>query len=115
MSEQTAAPAAEPDTDDGWEWNVVEVMGHRRHAGRTREVERFGIKMIRIDVPVKGNPDAHGWTSHFYPGGSLFGVTPCTREAALAANKPYEPPARLALASRHRDEGIDGDDDGMPF
>lgn len=113
MTEQTASPAAEPETDDGWEWAVVEVMGHRRHVGRTREVERFGIKMVRVDVPTKGDPEAHGWTTHFYTGTSLFGFTPCTQEAALAANKPYEAPARLALSSRYAAD--DSDDDGMPF
>ena len=106
---ETTEPTPEP--DDGWEWAVVEVMGHRRHAGRTREVERFGAKMVRVDVPTKGDPEAHGWTTHFYPGAALFSFTPCTREAALAANKPYEPPARLALTSRDRD----ADDEEMPF
>lgn len=97
--------------DDGWEWAVVEVMGHRRHAGRTREVERFGAKMIRVDIPTKGDPDAHGWTTHFYPGSALFSFTPCTREAALKANKPYEPAARLSYRSAETDwaeDQIDG-------
>ena len=113
MTEQTDAPPSEAETDDGWYWAIVLVMGHRRHVGRTREVERFGIKMVRVDVPTKGDPEAHGWTTHFYTGTSLFGFTPCTREAAFAANKPYEPPARLALSARYAAD--DGDDDGMPF
>lgn len=46
--------------EEGWEWAVVEVFGHRRHAGRTREEERFGAKMLRIDVPNKGDPATHG-------------------------------------------------------
>lgn len=108
MAEQTEALE-----DDGWEWAVVEVMGHRRHAGRTREVERYGIKMIRVDVPTKGDPEANGWTTHFYTGTSLFSVTPCTQEAALKANKPYEPPARLALPARSPDEA--DEDEEMPF
>lgn len=28
---------------------VVEIFGHRRHVGRILEVERFGIKMLRVD------------------------------------------------------------------
>ena len=40
----------------GWEWMLVEIMGHRTHWGRSREEERFGAKMLRIDVPVKGDP-----------------------------------------------------------
>jgi hypothetical protein len=118
VTEQTAASAAEPETDDGWEWAIVEVMGNRRHVGRTREVERYGIKMIRVNVPAVGDPDAKGWTTHFYTGSSLFGVTPCTREAALAANKPHEPPARLSYRTIREIEDadlVDDRDDGMPF
>lgn len=96
--------------DDGWEWAIVEAMGHRRHVGRTREVEKFGTKMIRVDVPIDGDPKEHGWKTHFYPGGSLFCFTPCTEEAALAANKPYEPAGRLALTSRYRDLDDSPDD-----
>jgi Protein of unknown function (DUF5131) len=33
------------------EWALVEVFGHRKHYGRAREVERFGTKMLRVDVP----------------------------------------------------------------
>ena len=36
---------SEVERADGWEWAVVEIFGHRRHAGRTREEERFGAKM----------------------------------------------------------------------
>lgn len=101
-----AAARAEEESD-GWDWAVVEVMGHRRHVGRIREEERFGAKMIRVDVPIDGDPVAKGWRTHFYGGASLFGITPCTREAALKANKPYEPPARLALRSPDADDAED--------
>ena len=108
------------DADDGWEWMVVEVMGHRRHAGRVREVERFGAKLMRVDVPNKGDPDVHGWTSHFYPPASLFGFMPAERETVLAANKPYERPAPLRLQyedvrDRPEPEVVDENGDDMPF
>lgn len=93
--------------DDGWEWMIVEVMGHRRHAGRVRDEERFGARFMRVDVPNKGDPDAHGWTTHYYPPGSLFGFTPAEREACLKANKPYEPPARLGLTDRRRWDDVE--------
>lgn len=98
---------AEPKTEaagDGWEWMVVEVMGHRKHAGRTREEERFGAKFLRVDVPNKGDPGVHGWTTHYYPPASLFGFTPAEEAACLRANKPYEAPTRLALAYDEVDE-----------
>jgi len=36
---------------DGWEWMLLEIMGHRTHWGRVRQEERFGAKLLRIDVP----------------------------------------------------------------
>lgn len=32
-------------------WAIVEIFGHRRHVGIASEEERFGVKMLRIDVP----------------------------------------------------------------
>jgi hypothetical protein len=97
---------------DGWEWAVVEVMGHRQHAGRVREEGRFGAKLLRIDVPLKGDPARHGWKTHYYAATALFSFSPCERDAALAANKPYEPPSRLSLPRPDEEESDDAD---MPF
>lgn len=94
MSEKEITIAAEA---SGWEWGIVEVFGHRRHVGRIREEERFGAKMMRIDIPVKGDPAANGWETHFYGGASIFSFTLTDEATALRANKPYEPPARYAL------------------
>ncbi|WP_158809625.1 hypothetical protein [Beijerinckia sp. L45] len=96
--------------DAGWEWAIVEVFGHRRHAGRTREEERFGAKLLRIDIPVKGDPAANGWETIFYGGASIFSFALCTEEAAVRANKPYEPPARYSLPRPEEDDGDQGDD-----
>ena len=64
QSDLGATPAApEP---DGWEWAIVEVFGHRRHAGRTREEERFGAKLLRVDIPVKGDAAANGWETIYW-------------------------------------------------
>lgn len=35
-------------------WCVLELLGHRRLAGRVTEEERFGVKLGRIDVPIAG-------------------------------------------------------------
>ena len=81
MSEQadTIEPVAEatPAEADGWSWAVLEVFGHRRHSGRVREEERFGAKMLRIDVPNQGDPAAHGWTTHLYGGSAIFYASLC--------------------------------------
>lgn len=83
--------------EDGWEWALVEIMGHRSHAGRCREVERFGAKMIRIDVPIKGDPVKNGWETHLYSGASLFSYTPTDEDSVMRSNTPYEPPSRYRL------------------
>ena len=110
------APA--PDADDGWEYMIVEVFGHRRHAGRVREEERFGAKMLRVDVPTLQVPTSEapgyvapiitGWVTHYYGGSALFSVTPTDEAAVLRINRPYLRPAPLQLAAEE-------DDDGRPF
>lgn len=100
-------PAAEA---DGWEWMLVEIMGHRTHWGRARQEERFGAKMLRIDVPVKGDPATLGWSTHYYGGASIFSFTLTDEATVMARNKPYEPPARLTLqapASSQDDDDFD--------
>ena len=86
------------------EYAVVEVFGHRRHVDRVFEVERFGTKMLRIDVPIDGDFEK-GYTTHFYGGGSMFSFTPCDLATVKKANTTYRPPA----IPYHDDEG---DDDG---
>ncbi|QNH34564.1 hypothetical protein [Aminobacter sp. MDW-2] len=96
----TETPAAE---DDGFEWAMVEIFGHRCHAGRAREEERFGAKMLRIDVPAVEWKEIDGefqrvatkWVSRFYGGASIFSFTLTDEETVLRANRPYSPPNRL--------------------
>lgn len=102
---------AEQMREQGWEWAIVEIFGHRRHAGRTREEERFGAKMLRVDIPNEADPDAKGWTTHYYGGSSIFSFSLSDRATVMRANKPYAPPARLSY--REPDDGER--DDGEPF
>ena len=89
------------------EWAQVEVFGHRQHWGRIAEVERFGAKMLRIDVPTG---DAGGFESVFYGGAAIFSVTPCTEEAAQAWAERHrrwnapKPISRLPPPEPTRDE-----------
>lgn len=62
------------------EWALVEIMGYHRTAGRISEVERFGAKMLRVDMPL---PDGE-WATKLYGGSSIYGITPCTEEVARA-------------------------------
>jgi hypothetical protein len=91
--EQNQAEPQSNEPTDGWEWARVEIMGHRCHYGRVREEERFGAKMLRVDIPIKGDPAANGWTTVYYGGPSIFSFGLIDEAAAMKANKPYQPPA----------------------
>src|SRR5437879_3220021 len=93
-TESASASSGHPPAEGAapFEWCIVEIFGHRRHAGRGREEERFGSKMLRIDVPTKG--DAAGpWETMFYGGSSIFSFTLTDEQTVMRMNKPYEPPA----------------------
>ena len=85
-------------------WACVEIFGYRKHYGRITEVERFGAKMLRVDVPTQTAAPLLGESEQFetflYGGGSIFSLTPMTEEAARkwAENerpRPYKPMNRL--------------------
>ena len=100
MSEETSQTEAQ---GDGWEWAAVEVMGHRSHAGRIREEEKFGAKMLRIDVPIDGDP-AKGWSTHLYAASALFSLRYTDEATVMKANKPYVSPYRITHLEEAQDE-----------
>ena len=73
------------DTFDGWA--LVELMGHRRLAGRVTEEVRFGAAMLRIDVP----DPAGGSTTQFYGPTAIYCVTPITEETARRFAGRFQP------------------------
>lgn len=89
------------------EYAVVEVFGHRRHYGRVLEVERFGAKLLRVDIPTEGD-FAKGYTSHLYGGAAIFSFTPTDRETVERCNRPYH--AARPLLARAEDDDDGGDD-----
>lgn len=95
---------------DGWEWAIVEIFGHRTHAGRTREEERFGTKMLRVDVPVRGDAAAHGWSTHYYGGAAIFSFSLTDEASVIRANKPYEPASRISYQPDATEPGREGSD-----
>lgn len=113
--EPAAETAVSPPPD---QYAVVEIFGHRRHVGRILEEERFGAKMLRVDVPNDGD-FANGFVSHYYGGGSIFGLTPTTLDVVQRYNRGRnaEPPAGLYLPPPERaatdvtDRSGEGDDD----
>ncbi len=112
--------APEISAEDGWEWAIVEIFGHRQHAGRAREGERFGTKMLRIDVPVNGDSETNGWKTHWYGGSSIFSYILTDEDSVMRLNKPYESPYRYTLPAPDEEaedfdpEDFDPDDE-RPF
>lgn len=96
-------------------WAVVELMGHVRMAGLLAEVEMFGAKLGRLDVPktdpctcangsklellsptlpcdrCHGAGFVHAFTTTFFGGSSVYRITPCTEETARAVAKGNQP------------------------
>ena len=116
-------------------WAIVEIMGHRRHYGMVREVEAFGGKMCRVDVPEapavererQEYPHHGGGTvttvreiipavpakTFLYGASAIFGIAPCTEEVVRKALEREQvdawiPVARAALAAAPGE-----DDDGI--
>lgn len=102
VSENPAEETAEPEP----EFAIVEVFGHRKHAGRVYEVERFGAKMLRIDIPKDGD-FTKGFTTLFYGGSSIFSMAPCDLATVARVNKPYEPASRLTYQEEPDDHDFD--------
>lgn len=71
------------------EYARVELMGHVCHVGRLTEVERFGVKMGRVDVPKNGRFD-EGFVTFYFSGSAVYRITPCDLATVERANRPYE-------------------------
>lgn len=71
------------------DWAILELMGHRRLGGLVSDVEMFGARVLRIDVPHATAPGK--FSTQFYTPASLYCLTPTTEElarAVAAANQP---------------------------
>ena len=105
------------------QWAIIELMGHRRLGGLVTEVERFGTKMARVDIP----PSEEGGQTitQFYGGSSIYALTITDEETARAVararqQQPVEPwSARRMLEIEDRVDGCaaeleleETDDDG---
>ncbi len=86
------------------EWAVVELMGHVRLTGIICEVERFGVKLLRLDaVNSKGEPAP----TQFIGGAAIYRVTPITKEAVEAEIARQQQMYRPALPYRGRQDDAD--------
>ena len=62
-------------------WGIVEVMGHRRFAGRVTEQVIGGQSFVRIDVPELAGRPAF---SKLFGGGAIYCITPVAEDVARA-------------------------------
>ncbi len=122
---RSAPPAAEAPAPE--DWAKVSLFGHRERRGRISEVERFGSKFLRIDIPMfdaNGEPD--GEVSEFYGGGAIYGIEPQTKNLIMdyqrrwGEKRPEHPLSysqRPALLEQHMDDGDDDEplDEERPF
>jgi hypothetical protein len=75
-------------------WAILELMGHRRLAGKVTEATIGGGSFIRIDVP--GNETE---TTQYYSPGAVYCITPTTEDIArdFATSNQPEPVHRWEL------------------
>ena len=68
-------------------WAMLELMGHRTRIGHVSEVEMYGGRMLRIDIPAEG-----GDVTEFYGGSSIYALRPIAEDVARDAAKRYGDP-----------------------
>lgn len=76
-------------------WALVEQMGFRRTVANVCEVEQYGAKMLRMDVPFwnGAEPSAPaGYTTLFAGGPSIYQVSPLDEELALSMAREQADP-----------------------
>jgi len=102
-------------------WAIVDVMGHQRYIGYVT-TEAYGQAVLfRIDVPALDERErvtkAPGYVDHRYcpagttvkegavegytklvGSGSIYTITPCTKEAALKAVEQAQPRPLMSVA-----------------
>lgn len=96
------------------EWAILELMGHRRLAGKVTHAVIGGGAFLRIDVPNKDGD----YSTQYYSPGAVYCITPTTEEIArtVAIQSQPEPVYHWEFPQlvqhdygRHDDEDLDGE------
>ena len=103
-----------PDTETFDQWAIVELMGHRKLAGRVSEQIIAGTPLLRIDVP--DTPGVPGFTT-YYGAAVIYSLTPTAEQICIAyATAHRERPIQayelkqLAAAPNTREMFVDDDE-----
>lgn len=101
-------PASEITAERFEEWAILELMGHRRLAGRVSEMTVGGAALIRIDVPEGLDGDGVKLTQLYAPG-AIYCITPVAESVArgFAARLDVAPISRWELDALPRREDPD--------
>ncbi len=117
------------DTSDTFDCHaIVEMLGHRRVAGRIREVQLAGAGFLRLDIPAT---EGHAAQTQYISPGSVYALHPvdeATATAVAAHCRPapvhrWELPAAPAKPADDADvnvsrctcePGYDGEDEDCP-
>ena len=92
-------------------WAILELMGHAKTAGFVTEVERYGVKMGRIDVPDESEL---GFYTQFFGGSSVYRETPVSEEVARAFVRASQPrPVHLYQLKLPAPQVIEPDDGNL--
>lgn len=99
-------------------WALVEQMGFRKTVGKVSEVETYGTKMLRLDVPAFA-PDGTvtEFVTRFCGGPSLYQVSPLDEALAIdmarrqSAPRPVKPTAYQLTDQSNGSDDSDDDDD----
>ena len=103
-------------------WAIVEIMGHRKLAGRVTEESIAGTNLLRIDVPpVPEREGSYGQKlqerpafTQYFGASAIFSLTPCNEETARqSADQFRDYPVELvqAISPRPSQRRMDFDDD----
>ena len=104
------------------EWAVLELMGHRKLAGRVTEATLAGGAFVRLDVFTDGDK---AQATQFYAPGAVYCITPTTEANARAlatqnVPRPVErwelpaPKQPPAAANTYADMPVFGEPDDDP-
>lgn len=105
------------------QWAIIEMLGHRRVAGRVRETTLAGAGFLRLDIPATGG---HLEQTQYIAPGSVYALHPVSEDVARAVAAHCRPqpvnrwelPAAAAepgdvypeAVAAEPDDDLDGDD-----
>lgn len=112
--ESTIEPKAETESDPATFWLIAELFGHKRIAGRAREVLIAGTKFLQIDVP-ENEGDGFKRPQVLSPK-AFYGLSPVDEETARAAARiiDWQPPMSWELKALAAGNGTEDDSDEPP-